>query len=204
MFEEIIAQFTEYFSIQGDGPKQLEWAEVQQEISQVSEKMDISPSLQILLSTDGGVTKILDILSRSEVFVETIMQEVTTCAELKSPTLAHDMGLDYFEAINFREVWLRTINTKLVFAISITPFSRLAPDVTYDLTKADMPIGKLLAKYNIESRRDICEIGVKTVTPELAEAFNTVPNNLVPYRFYNIVKDGRILMKILEVFRPDL
>jgi len=204
LFDEVIESFAEYFSDQAENPMQLSWTDIRQEISQISEKIDISPSLQILLSTDGGVTKILEILCKEEVFVETIVQEVTTCSELRSPSLAHDLGLNYFEAINFREVWLRTAQTKLVFAISITPFSRLAPDFTHDLTKADIPIGKLLAQYNIESRRDICEIGLKAATVELAEAFHIFPNDLVPYRYYNIVKDGKILMKILEYFRPVL
>jgi chorismate-pyruvate lyase len=204
VFEEVIEQFAEYFSTQDENNRLLEWTEVRQEIGNVLEKISISPSLQILLSTDGGVTKILEILAKEEVFVETIIQEVTTCSELRSPSLARELNLNYFETINFREVWLRTGENMLVFAISITLFSRLAPDFTHDLTKADIPIGKLLAKYNIESRRDICKIGLKPATAELADAFHLFPNDLVPYRHYNIVKDGKILMKILEFFRPDL
>ncbi len=204
MFEDAIDHFAMYFSERVTASLQLSWPEIRQQISSILEQLEISPSLQILLSTDGSVTKILEILAKEEVFVETILQETTTCAELRSPALARDMGLNYLEPINFREVWLRTDSMKLGFAISITPLSRLAPDFAHDLTHADAPIGKLLAKYNIESRRDIQEIGVKPATDELAGAFHVALNSMVPYRYYNIIKDGKILMKILEFFNPDL
>ncbi len=204
MFEDAINHFAQYFSERVGSPEQLSWPEIQDEISSILEQVDISPALQILLSTDGSVTKILEILAKEEVYVETIVQETTTCAELRSPALARDMGLNYIEPINFREVWLRSDSTKLGFAISITPLSRLASDFAHDLTHADAPIGKLLAKYNIESRRDIQEIGVKPATDELAGAFHIALDSMVPYRFYNIIKDGKILMKILEFFNPDL
>jgi chorismate-pyruvate lyase len=204
MFEDAISHFATYFSERVGSPEPLSWPEVRQEISSILGHVDFSPALQILLSTDGSVTKILEILTKEEVYVETIVQETTTCAELRSPALARDMGLDYLEPINFREVWLRTDSTQLAFAISIAPLSRLASDFTYDLTHADVPVGKLLTKYHIESRRDIQEIGVKPATDELAEAFHVAQESLVPYRYYNIIKDGKILMKILEFFSPDL
>jgi len=204
MFEDAISHFAIYFSERVGSPEPLSWPAIRQEVSGILGYVDLSPALQILLSTDGSVTKILEILAKEEVYVETIVQETTTCAELRSPALARDMGLDYLEPVNFREVWLRTDSTQLAFAISITPLSRLAPDFAHDLTHADVPVGKLLAKYHIESRRDIQEIGVKPATDELAEAFHVAQDCLVPYRYYNIIKDGKILMKILEFFSPDL
>ncbi len=204
MFEDAITHFAMYFSERVASLERLSWTKIRQQISRILDQVDISPALQILLSTDGSVTKILEILAKEEVYVETIIQETTTCAELRSPALARDMGLNYLEPINFREVWLRTSSLKLGFAISITPLSRLAPDFAHDLTHADKPIGKLLAKYNIESRRDIQEIGIKPATDELAGAFHVAQESIVPYRYYNIIKDGKILMKILEFFNPDL
>ena len=102
------------------------------------------------------------------------------------------------EEINFREVIMHTDERPLIYAISHIPLKRCSKDVCADLIRADIPIGRILKNYHIESRREIHNIFIEKPNERLKELFKTDEDMLA--RDYVIINNDEILMWIKEVF----
>lgn len=86
----------------------------------------------------------------------------------------------------------------LIYAISHIPLFRCSDDVCADLIRADIPIGRILKNYNIESRREIRKIYIEEPNAKLRELFHTEEEMLA--REYVIINNDEVLMWIKEVF----
>ena len=134
---------------------------------------------KILAVTNGSVTQILEVWLGEEVKIKTLSQEVKEAGKLGTA-----LGVDEKDEVNFRDVEI--IDQKgnvLIKARSWIPISRLESEFKEDLMRADVPIGKLLIKHNIEARRELLDVKI-------------VDNKIV--RYYNIVNKGKILIRIEE------
>jgi beta-ribofuranosylaminobenzene 5'-phosphate synthase len=158
----------------------------------------LSPLQTILLLTDGSVTTLLEAICGDEVTVTTLSQVVSTASEKTAEELEIDKG----ELVNNRTVVLKNSRTGevLVYAISYTPLQRLAPEFRDDLMRADIPIGKILKKHNIESRREIGDIGIYPPEDTCVRVFGKSAGSSFLSRTYRIIREGKPLMLITEVF----
>jgi chorismate-pyruvate lyase len=155
-----------------------------------------SNTQKILLTTDGSVTNILDVL-KGHIIIKTLVQEFIEADE----DIANELGIYVGDIVNYRVVVIGT-NEPLIHAISLIPVKRLDNNFKEDLIKADIPIGRILKKYNIEARREIKTVGVEKPTDELIKIFNT--NSWMLTRTYNIIHNKEILIRIKESFPYDL
>ncbi|CAB3288006.1 conserved protein of unknown function [Methanocaldococcus lauensis] len=158
---------------------------IYKEISNLNKKFPLLNEEKILLGTDGSVTNILEILFEDVCKVETINQKIVNNT-------------------NYREVILKVNETPLVYAISKTPFKNieeenLREEIKKDLLSADIPIGKIIRKHNLETRREIKYIGIAELDDRLKSLLKTKYNKL-PKRTYNIIYKNKILMEITEIF----
>ena len=99
--------------------------------------------------------------------------------------------------MNYRVVVIET-DEPLIYAISLIPIKRLENDFKEDLIRADIPIGRILKKHNIESRREIKSVYSEDQRPEIMEIFNVESPMLT--RTYNIIHKDEILIWLLETF----
>jgi len=158
----------------------------------------LSSAQKILLATDGSVTTILDVL-KGHINVNTLIQEFREANEQS----AKELGIEKGDTINYRAVIMsHKPEEPLIHAISLTPIKRLNNDFKEDLLKADIPIGRILKKYNIESRREVTHIGAEEPDDELKEIFRT--DSLMLTRTYNIIYRDEVLIWIKETFPCDL
>ncbi len=158
----------------------------------------LSSAQKILLATDGSVTTILDVL-KGHIDVNTLIQEFREADE----EAAQELGINKGETINYRTVVMsHNPEVPLIHAISLTPINKLDNNFKEDLLKADIPIGRILKKYNIESRREVTHIGAEEPDEELKKIFKT--DSLMLTRTYNIIYRDRILIMIKETFPYDL
>lgn len=127
-------------------------------------------------------------MTRGEVTVNTLSQEVVET----DAWMAGVLDLPEGERVNDRRVSLCADGVEYVQARSLTPFSRMLAGVEDDLMRADIPIGKILQKWKIESRRVIDSIVLDS---------SAVPAELV--RRYRIIHDDATLMWIEERFVAD-
>jgi beta-ribofuranosylaminobenzene 5'-phosphate synthase len=157
----------------------------------------LSPLQVILLLTDGSVTTLLEAISGDEVSVTTLSQVVATAGKDVAAALEIDAG----EMVNYRTVVLRNNRTGevLIYAVSYTPLLRLEPGFKDDLMRADIPIGKILKRHAIESRREISKIGMRGTDDAISRALGGRPGPFL-FRSYTIIRAGKPLMLIEEFF----
>ncbi|WP_414469003.1 chorismate lyase [Methanobacterium sp. ACI-7] len=154
----------------------------------------LSSAQKILLATDGSVTTILDVL-KGHIDVNTLIQEFRDSDEES----ARDLGIEKGDTVNYRAVIMsHNPEEPLIHAISLTPIKRLDNNFKEDLLKADIPIGRILKKYNIESRREVTHIGAEKPNEELKEIFKT--DSMMLTRTYNIIYKDDVLIRIKETF----
>ena len=152
-----------------------------------------SNTQKILLTTDGSITAILDVLY-GKITLKTLEQHFEDANEEQSKLVNVRQGAK----INFREVIMHKDDEPLIYAISHIPLSRCNDDICSDLIRADIPIGRILKNYDIESRREIRHICIEKPNDRLKEIFGTDEDMLA--RDYVIINCDEILMWIKEVF----
>ena len=158
----------------------------------------LSPVQKMLLGTDGSVTNLLEVVTESPVEIETLVQRVVPADE----AVARELQINPGEEVNYRVVLLKRADSHeaLVYAISQTPLKRLDASIKEDLTKADIPIGVILKKHCIESRRDITSAEILPASQEHCRAFGVFSREIMLTRSYKIIRHGEPLMAIKETF----
>lgn len=164
-------------------------------ITQLEQKYgeEFSNTQKILLTTDGSITAILDVLF-GKITLTTLEQHFGE-AEKKHAGL---VNVEEGDKINFREVIMHRDEKPLIYAISHIPLERCSDDICADLVRADIPIGRILKNYHIESRREVKNIFLEKPNERLQEIFKTDEDMLA--RDYVIIHNDEILMWIKEVF----
>ncbi|MCP8309569.1 MAG: DUF98 domain-containing protein [archaeon] len=158
---------------------------------------NLSNVQKILLTTDGSVTRILEVLTKKPVVIKTKIKTSMKADE----DLARNLKIKSGEIVNYRVVHLKNPDDRaLIFARSWTPMIGLSENVKRDLTSADIPIGKILIKHKIETRREITSIEIVNADDEIADAFNVKFGDLMLSRYYNIIHGAKILIRINEIF----
>ncbi len=172
---------------------------VMEKIKEVEQKIGhLSSAQKILLATDGSVTTILDVL-KGHINVNTLIQEYRKADERS----AQELGISMGDTINYRTVIMsHDPENPLIHAISLTPIKRLDRAIKEDLLKADIPIGRILKKYNIESRREVTHIGAEKPDEKLKMLFKT--DSIMLSRTYNIIYQDKVLIWIKETFPYSL
>lgn len=154
---------------------------------------NFSNTQKILLTTDGSITAILDVLY-GKITLSTLEQHFEDATEESAKLVNAKIG----DKVNFREVIMHKDDENLIYAVSYIPLKRLTDEICCDLVRADIPIGRILKNYNIESRREINNIYIEKPNETLQKLFNTTEDMLA--RDYAIIHKNEILMWIKEVF----
>src|SRR5512136_505372 len=124
---------------------------------------------KILLGTDGSITRILEVITGGQVRITTLSQEVVPAGK----EVAGDLRIREGDPVNHRVVRIEEpgLRRPLIYAVSDTPLHRLPPAFREDLMRADIPIGRILARHRIEARREILDARVIAAGSEHARIF---------------------------------
>ncbi len=158
----------------------------------------LPPFETVLLLTDGSVTTLLEAITGTKVCVRTVAQDVIPA---EGP-IAALLDIGPGDPVNHRIVELVNCTTGeiLIYAISHTPIGRLEPGFRDDLMRADIPIGKILKKHRIESRREISDIRLVSPGPDIRQRFGAGPETWFLSRTYRIIRNDLPFMAIEEIF----
>jgi chorismate-pyruvate lyase len=157
---------------------------------------ELSSTQKILLATDGSVTTILDVLN-GKISIKTLVQQFEKADE----EIAKLLNIEVDDDVNYRVVLMHKDDKPLIHAISYIPLERLDNNFKNDLIMADMPIGRILRKYNIESRREVNNVTIEKTNNNLRKLFNSDADLLS--RDYNIIRNDEVLIWIKEAFPLD-
>ncbi len=134
---------------------------------------------------------------KGHVNIRTLTQEFREADKETASLLEINEG----DTINYRVVVIEG-KEPLIYAISLIPLDRLNNNFKEDLIQADIPIGRILRKHNIESRREIKSVSIDESSPEMAEIFKSDSPMLT--RTYNIIHKNQILIWLMETFPHSL
>ncbi|MGQ9719459.1 MAG: chorismate pyruvate-lyase family protein [Nitrososphaerales archaeon] len=153
---------------------------------------------KILLTTDGSVTRTLEVLTGKPVAVATVVRTLIDADD----ALAKDFKIKSGEVVNYRVVYLKNLDSDkaLVFARSWTPIRGLNESIRRDLTSSDIPIGKIIISHGLETRREIESIDAIKADSQLAEAFKIRVGDSMLSRDYRVIHNERVLIRIEEAF----
>ena len=152
-----------------------------------------SNTQKVLLSIEGSITAILDVLYGT-VSIFTLNQDYINADASKSELLNVDEG----EEIHLREVLIHGKGKPMIYAKSYIPLSRYREKSREDIMKGKLPIGRILKKYEVESRRMINEIYIEKPSSTLRELFHTSEEFIS--RDYVVIENGKIIMWTKESF----
>ncbi|WP_309492408.1 chorismate--pyruvate lyase family protein [Candidatus Hecatella orcuttiae] len=171
-------------------------------LSRVERKLGrkLGEGQKILLTTDGSVTRILEILTGKPVVVKTLSRRVAPADAQTARWLQVPKG----SRVNYRMVELRNPRPPRVLAVarSWTALSRLAAGIRRDLTCTDLPIGRIISRHRLEVRREILSIRMVSASGVLARSFRVGEGTSLLSKTYNIIHGGNILIRIEEFFPP--
>uniref|UniRef100_UPI000A8B18F4 chorismate pyruvate-lyase family protein n=1 Tax=Methanoculleus chikugoensis TaxID=118126 RepID=UPI000A8B18F4 len=161
----------------------------------------LSPMQKVLIGTDGSVTGLLEMATGHPVTITTLVQDVVGADTEAAAALDIEQG----DEVNYRVVELKdgVTGEVLIYAVSCTPpLRRLKPEFRQDLMRADIPIGRILRRHRIESRREITDARVVRAGTDLARTFNVHRCEPMLSRKYRIIHREEPLIAIEEIFPP--
>lgn len=175
---------------------------------QEEHKISLSYLMKVLLTLNGSLTRAIQSIqpdARISIEIKTLNQIILGPEESKFEDFFYQ-SLDIFpnDLFNFRKVLLHASNINYVLAYSLTPIKRLKTEFKDELLRADIPIGKLIEKYKLETFRKLNNIDLMDSNSEIEKIFNLYQKHPIFYRMYDIVSMDKILMKIIEFFNPVL
>ncbi len=169
-------------------------------LKELEKEVPLSPLHRILLTTDGSITRILEIVEDCEIAVETVAQEIIPA----DTQIARKLNIEPGDDVNHRIVNLKDPEKTLIRAVSYTPLSRLKKEFREEIMKKDIPIGKIMSRLKIEARREIRDIGITRADSELSRVFNLPLDSYLLKRNYDIIHQNEILLNITEIFPPKI
>jgi beta-ribofuranosylaminobenzene 5'-phosphate synthase len=182
-----------------EGGQKMSQSRISEYIRGIEERVGSLSSLQkVLLSTDGSITQILEMVTGHPVIIRTLVQEIQPAGEEVATLLDVAPGSD----VNYRVVELcdGSSGNVLIHAVSHTPLERLDPSFRYDLMQADVPIGKIIRKHHIESRREVTRAREIYADDLLSRTFNICKREPLLNRSYRIIHHNQPLIAIEETF----
>ena len=158
----------------------------------------LSPVQKILLGTDGSVTKLLEVVTGEPVTITTRAQKIVPADE----KIAEELEVSVGDPVNYRVVELKNHGDSevLVYAVSHTPVNRLRPSFKADLMQADIPIGRILLRHHLETRREITDAEIIRADAELSTLFQIFRDEPLLSRHYTIINEQKPLIAINEIF----
>jgi chorismate-pyruvate lyase len=167
---------------------------ISEEIKKLEGQCGKIPDIQkFLLATDGSVTAALD------VFFGNISVKVLSCGFMP----AGEFSSGETEEIYCRAALISSGRKPLIFASSLIYFNDkdMPAGFKEDIVSSSAALGRIIKKYNIETRREILSAGVEPDSQDLAELLQSDEKLLG--RTYTIISRSKPLMRIKEIFPAD-
>jgi chorismate-pyruvate lyase len=157
-----------------------------------------------LLITDGTVTELLEFYLEESIKVEKLYEELET--DFNRLPDGHKIEIESNDfPVLVRKVLLQGKSTlkNWLYAESSILIDRLTEGFRDDLLISHMPIGKLWAKYRLETYKTNFNIKNEKASKELADLLNIPVNSQVLSRTYCVYSHGKKTMVITEKFSTN-
>ncbi|NOU51271.1 DUF98 domain-containing protein [Pseudoalteromonas sp. JBTF-M23] len=159
----------------------------------VLEQNDLSLFQKVLFTTDGTVTRLLELYTGEKIKVNKLDQGIST--GISSQVL----GCTEDDPLLRRTILLSGAAKHYIYADSVFIFEKLSTNIQYSLLQSDTPIGLLWEKEKTEIYRKI--IDYKSEICEASSShFGLEPNTPMLSRTYLVINNGAPFGVINEKF----
>ncbi len=169
--------------------------EIREKIKDIEKEnnVELSKLQQILLSIEGPISSILDVLYGTvKIFI--LDQHIEKADEAVAELLDIKIG----DEIYYREIIVHKNGRPLCYAKSYIPLSRCSDEVTEDLLGEKLTTGNIMDYHQIETIREISKIDIENTTPLLQDLFKTDSDLIV--REYYMKHHKKIVVHTQEAY----
>ncbi len=163
----------------------------------------LSPTLRLLLSSDGTMVRALNALFGETTTLEIVEQRDIVLDEKTAAILKVAPGEKAIE----RTVWLDAgqgeKRHRVLHAISKFPISQMKPELYQEIRLGQKPIGQIIQKRKYSTWRDNLKIAHRTF-PEVAKGLQLPEETLFWARRYRLTFSEQVSTIICEVLSPEL
>jgi chorismate-pyruvate lyase len=169
--------------------------EIREKINELEQEynVEISTVQKILLSTDGVITAVLDVLY-GQVHLFVLRQRFEKADESTAKLLDIDEG----DEVDYRELIVHRNGRPMVYTVSLIPKSRCTDVIIEDLFEEKLTTGQIIYKHEIEVLLKTIKISIEKPTPTLKEIFKTDEDMLT--REYVMIHRGKIVIWTKELY----
>ncbi len=153
----------------------------------------LSTTQKILLSINGPVTPILDVL-----YGEVRLFMLDQHFENADKDIADLLGIDEGEEILYRNSIVFKHSKPLIYVLSYIPKSRCSDRVINKLLEGKTTTGRIMNESGHETIRIINDISLMKATPILTELFKTTDDMLT--REYSMIHKGEIVILTKDIY----
>lgn len=153
----------------------------------------LSTTQKILLSINGPVTPILDVL-----YGEVRLFMLDQHFENADKDIADLLGIDEGDEILYRNSIVFKHSKPLIYVLSYIPKSRCSDRVINKLLEGKTTTGRIMNESGHETIRIINDISLMKATPILTELFKTTDDMLT--REYSMIHKGEIVILTKDIY----
>ena len=153
----------------------------------------LSTTQKILLSINGPVTPILDVL-----YGEVRLFMLDQHFENADKDIADLLGIDEGDEILYRNSIVFKHSKPLIYVLSYIPKSRCSDRVIKKLLEGKTTTGRIMNESGHETIRIISGISLMKATPILTELFKTTDDMLT--REYSMIHKGEIVILTKDIY----
>ena len=153
----------------------------------------LSTTQKILLSINGPVTPILDVL-----YGEVRLFMLDQHFENADKDIADLLGIDEGDEILYRNSIVFKHSKPLIYILSYIPKSRCSDRVINKLLEGKTTTGRIINESGHETIRIINDISLMKATPILTELFKTTDDMLT--REYSMIHKGEIVILTKDIY----
>jgi chorismate-pyruvate lyase len=175
-----------------------QWLDLEGLLKQCREEA-VEVLVRLILTSDGTVTRLLEVLSLSPVNVELISHHTTLLSKAEAGFLEIEAG----QPAIARNVWLCHRDQRLMYASSTLPTEGMNKILYNEIVDHKKSLGSLMGEYHYPALRD--KMGFCWVqSPDIAKALGVTASERFWARRYRLRVEGILQAFIIEVFSPRL
>lgn len=161
----------------------------------------LSRDLQILIATNGTLTRILNIVGNDEIVLQIVRQQVHRAA----PKISEFAEFPESRVLQRRVLLMgRSSGVPLVAAESMIAIDFLPSAVVMDLMETDRPIGEVTMASRLETFKEAANVWMGEVPKWVALTASQNMGSSTVARQYRIIIGAQPLIVITEYFLRDI
>ncbi len=157
------------------------------------------PLLEVLLHTDGSVTRIL-----KRFFKDVRVNPIETVAVTVEGEDAELLGVPDGEEVYLRRVVIEADEVPLILAETLARPDNLPGKMKREVLQSSKPLGEMIEEHELETRRVILEVFEAELQPREMGYLGVMGREKVPARKYLVIHRATPMLLITEKYNPDV